>query len=257
MGMRLSLGAGIVVVTALVSGCGGSDSGGDSQVCSTLKIAGGAECPAPPKSIVVVRTNTGYCSGTFITKRQVLTAAHCFANGGSSGAAILSQYYSYSATNVQVHPSFNPSVPSDQNDVAIVTISADAPVDPVPLNTSVDLKDGDSVVTYGFGLDQNDDTYIGRIEAGEAPAKATSLDVISVSDFAIKSISDGSGDTCQGDSGGSLLITGNNGQPGVIAIVRAGPLPCQAEGGASDNTNIQADSVFNFIKSAAPGVRFN
>jgi hypothetical protein len=174
-----------------------------------------------------------------------------------SGAEILSQYYSYSATNVQVHPSFNPSVPSDQNDVAVVTIGTDAPVDPVPLTTSADVNEGDSVVTYGFGLDQNDETYIGRIEAGEAPAKATSLEIVSVSDFAIKSISDGSGDTCQGDSGGSLLLTGNNGQPGVLAIVRAGPLPCQPEGGVSDNTNIQASSVLNFIKSAVPGVTFN
>jgi hypothetical protein len=169
----------------------------------------------------------------------------------------LSQYFSYTATRVQVHPSFNPSVPSDQNDVAIVTIGADAPVDPVPLTTSANVQDGERVVTYGFGLDQNDDTYIGRIEAGEAPAKATSLEVISVSDFAIKSISDGSGDTCQGDSGGSLLYTGNNGQPGVIAIVRAGPLPCQPAGGVSDNTNIQAASVLNFITSAVPGLRFN
>jgi secreted trypsin-like serine protease len=257
MGKRGSFIAGVVVVSALVSGCGGSDGSGESETCDTLKIAGGVECPTPPKSIVVVRTNTGYCSGTFITKRHVLTAAHCFAGGGMSGAEILSQYYSYSATNVQVHPSFNPSVPSDQNDVAVVTIGTDAPVDPVPLTTSADVNEGDSVVTYGFGLDQNDETYIGRIEAGEAPAKATSLEIVSVSDFAIKSISDGSGDTCQGDSGGSLLLTGNNGQPGVLAIVRAGPLPCQPEGGVSDNTNIQASSVLNFIKSAVPGVTFN
>jgi secreted trypsin-like serine protease len=245
------------VIGSLMTGCsgGGSDSS-DSDVCSTLKIAGGSECYDPPKAIVVVRTPNGYCSGTFITTRQVLTAAHCFA-AGTSGVSILTQYFSYSAVKIQVHPSFNPNVPSDQNDVAIVTVGADAPVTPVPLRLSSDTQAGDTVVTYGYGLDQNDDTYGQRVESGEAALKATSLDVIGVSDFAVKSISDGSGDTCQGDSGGSLLIDGNNGQPGIVAIVRAGPLPCQSEGGPSDNTNIQASSVLNFITSAAPGVAVN
>jgi secreted trypsin-like serine protease len=186
----------------------------------------------------------------------VLTAAHCFSSG-TSGVTILTQYFSYSAVKVQVHPSFDPSVPSDQNDVAVVTVGSDAPISPVPLRLSSDLEAGDTVVTYGYGLDQNDETYGQRVESGEAALKATSLDVIGVSDFAVKSISDGSGDTCQGDSGGSLLITGNNGQPGIVALVRAGPLPCQAEGGPSDNTNIQAASVLNFITSVAPGVATN
>jgi len=246
------------MVAAIVSGCGGGggDSQPDSDVCSTLKIAGGAECPNAPSQIVVVRTTVGYCSGTFIAPNKVLTAGHCFADGGTS-ARILNQYFSFDSSRVQVHPNFNPYSPSDQNDVAIVTIGSNAPVSPVPINVSRGVATGDSVVTYGFGLDQNDDTYGGRIESGEAPLKATSLDIIGVSDFSVDSISDGSGDTCQGDSGGSLLLDGNNGQPGVVAIVRAGPAACQASGGASDNTNIQAASVLSFIRSAAPGARYN
>ncbi len=257
-GMRKLAGilvAGVCMGSALSACSGGSDSN-DSQVCSTLKIAGGSECYDPPKSIVVVRTPLGYCSGTFITKRQVITAAHCF-SAGTGGVSILTQYFSYAATKVQVHPSFNPNVASDQNDVAIVTVGADAPVDPVPLMLSSDTQAGDTVVTYGYGLDQNDDTYSQRVESGEAALKATSLDVIGVTDFAVRSISDGSGDTCQGDSGGSLLRNGNNGQPGIVALVRAGPLPCQPEGGPSDNTNIQASSVLDFITSVAPGVAVN
>ncbi len=251
----------LVTVVSMVSvamiGCGGGGgSDTDPSVCSTLKIAGGVECPDAPPEIVVVATSRGYCSGTFIAPNQVLTAGHCFADGGTS-ARILNQYSSYNSSRVQVHPSFNPYVPSDENDVAIVTINQNAPVSPVPINASRGVGVGDRVVTYGFGLDQNDETFIDRIENGEAPLKATSLDVIGVSSFAVESISDGSGDTCQGDSGGALLMNGADGQPGIVAIVRAGPAACQAEGGASDNTNLQAASVLNFVRSAAPGARFN
>jgi secreted trypsin-like serine protease len=247
----------VVAVSTALSACGGGGgSDTDSGVCSTLKIAGGAECPDAPNEIVVVRTSQGYCSGTFITPNKILTAAHCFADGGTS-ARVLNQYFSYGSSRVQVHPSFNPNVISDQNDVAIITIAQNAPVNPVPITTSRSTAAGDTVVTYGFGLDQSNDTYIGRIESGEAPLKATTLDVTAVSDFSVQSLSDGSGDTCQGDSGGSLLLDGNDGQPGVVAIVRAGPPACQPEGGPSDNTNLQAESVLSFVRSAAPGVNFN
>lgn len=258
MQVKLSLIAMVSVASITVAGCGGGGGGSDpvTDVCVTLKIAGGSECPDAPSQIVVVDTSVGYCSGTFITTNQVLTAAHCFADGGTS-ATIRSQYFSYRSSRVQVHPNFNPFSPSDQNDVAIVTIGQNAPVSPVPISRSRGVAVGDTVVTYGFGLDQNDDSYIGRIESGEAPLKATSLEVIGVSDFSVDSLSDGSGDTCQGDSGGSLLLDGNDGQPGIVAIVRAGPAACRVSGGPSDNTNIQAASVLSFVRSAAPGARFN
>jgi secreted trypsin-like serine protease len=254
---KLSVVTVVSMVSVVMCGCGGGDgTDTDPSVCSTLKIAGGAECPDAPAQIVVVGTSRGYCTGTFITRNQILTAGHCFADGGTS-ARIVNQYFSYNSSRVQVHPSFNPNVPSDQNDVAVVTIGENAPVTPVAINTSRGVAVGDSVVTYGFGLDQNDETVVERVENGEAPLKATSLDVIGVSDFSVDSISDGSGDTCQGDSGGPLLLAGTNGQQGIVALVRAGPAVCQAEGGASDNTNLQASSVSNFVRSVAPGARFN
>jgi secreted trypsin-like serine protease len=256
--MRAKVSLVMAAVAALVaSGCGGGGgSDPDTNVCSTLKIAGGSECTDPPNQIAVIVTSTSYCSGTFITPNQVLTAAHCFASGETS-ATILTQYFSYNSSRIQVHPSFNPFSPSDQNDVAVVTIGSNAPVTPVAINTSRKVSVGDTVVTYGFGLDQNDDTFVDRYERGEASLKATTLEVDGVSDFSVDSISDGSGDTCQGDSGGSLLLDGSNGQPGIVAIVRAGPAECQPEGAPSDNTNLQAASVLNFVKSAAPRATFN
>lgn len=247
----------VLSCSSVIAGCGGdSSNGGDSSVCSTLKIAGGSECFDAPKSMVVVRTSAGYCSGTFITPRHVLTAAHCFELGTSS-VSIQSSYFYYTAASVRIHPQFNASLASDEHDVAVVALSQDAPVAPVPINVSRPVQKGDSVVTYGFGLNESREDVYTRLENGDAPLKATSLDVIGVSAFSIDSISDGSGDTCQGDSGGSLLLDGQGGQPGVVAIVRAGPVACKKQGDPSDNTNLQNASVLNFVKGAAPGVRLN
>ena len=257
---KLSLVTVVSIVSVVMFGCGGGGGGdgadSDSSVCTTLKVAGGAQCPDAPAQIVVVATSRGSCTGTFITRNQVLTAGHCFSDGGTF-ARILNQYFSYESSRVQVHPSFNPDEISDPNDVAVVTIADNAPVSPVAINTSRGVVVGDSVVTYGFGLDEDNETFVDRFENGEAPLKATSLEVIGVSALSVDSISDGTGDTCRGDSGGSLLLTGSNGQAGIVAIVRSGPYACRTEGGASDNTNLQAASVLNFVRSAAPGARFN
>jgi len=247
---------GFFSLTSIVGCGGGGGGGGASDTCSTLRIAGGDQCPTPPAAVVAVLTSGGYCSGTFVTKRHVLTAAHCVWEG-SRGVRVESPYFRASATRTQVHPLFNPASDSDEHDLAVVTIGQDAPVTQVAINTSSLVQQGESVVTYGYGLDEKDQDAYDRISSGEAAVKATTLDVISVSDFAIESISDGSGDTCRGDSGGSLLRTGNNGQPGIVAIVRAGPYECLPEGGSSDNTNLQSSSNLNFLRGAAPGVRFN
>lgn len=261
MGRHLRLLFVVSLSLGMLNGCGGgggSEKGGDSSdPCTTLKIAGGQSCSSPPPAIAMVKLPSAYCSGTFITKRHVLTAAHCFEFGGASSTRIETPNFSYQAAAVSVHPSFNPSSISDTYDIAVVTIGSDAPVNPVPINTSRAVQVDDSVVTYGYGLDQNDQTAFARIVNGEAPVKATALNIIGVSPSSINSISNGTGDTCAGDSGGSLLLDGNNGSPGIVAVVRAGPSNCEIETGPSDNTNLQNPQILNFVRGVAPGAQLN
>lgn len=243
-----------VTVTLSAVACNGGGGGSDDgDPCGALKIAGGQGCDAPPNALAIVSSSSGYCSGTFITTRHVLTAAHCVE--GSGPYSIETSVLYTSVQRIQVHPQYNPAATSSEYDVAVLTIASNAPVSPVPLEESVPVAVGDQVVTYGFGLDQDGNSAYQRYLDGEAPLKATYLDVASVSDFSINTISDGSGDTCAGDSGGPALRTGSDGSYGIVALTRYGPLACEPyQPYQSENTNVQASSILNFIKGAAPGV---
>lgn len=244
---------GVVGVAACGGGGGSSSSDGP---CEALRIAGGEGCENPPPPIALLFTNSGYCSGAFITKRHVLTAAHCIPPRGSEIAVIIPGN-SFKASKSVKHPSYS-SFGVSPFDVAIVTIGTDAPVTPVPLKLSEDVNAGDSLVVYGFGYDEDQQSVLERAQKGESSLKATTLDVQSASPESIDTISDGSGDTCSGDSGGPLLQTGADGRYGVVAVVRAGPDLCVANSGLpSSNTNIQAAAIREFVLSRAPGVELN
>jgi len=248
---------GVLLTGCLVLSLFGCSGGGGSNddACLALKIAGGQECSTPPPAVAVVATKSGYCSGTFITNRDVLTAAHCMPSPGEELAVVIGGF-SARTTRARIHPLFS-SIGFSPYDVAVVTIGEDAPVTPVPINASVDVKEGDTVVLYGFGLDQNGRDVVDRVKKGGEALKATFLDVDKVSSDSIDTMSAG-GDSCSGDSGGPLLFKGSNGQYGVVAVVRAGPNFCKADSGfASDNTNLQFDEVREFVLRAAPRAQVN
>lgn len=251
--LRVALRLVVSVTFLAVSGCG--DNSKDDP-CLSLKIAGGNECEVQPLSVALVTFGTGYCSGTFITKRDVLTAAHCVPQGSGEILVITKSFSEKTLTFVR-HPDYIPGTLSD-NDVAVVTISRDAPVVPVPLLQSQLAQNGDSVVAYGYGLDQNRNDVVSRVEQGGMPLKATYLKVYSVDSSFIRTISDGGGDTCSGDSGGPILARGTDNDYGIISVVSFGPSLCRSDTGfASSSTNVQTTSVSEFILHHASSARIN
>lgn len=236
-----------------LTACGGSSK---QDPCRSLKIAGGNECEIRPLAVAAVVSNVGYCSGIFVTKRHILTAAHCIPGDGSE-LAVATKGFSEKSRRAVRHPGYKPGGLSP-NDVAVITIATDAPVTPVPLFQSESVEAGDWVVAYGYGLDENGNDVVRRVERGGLPLKATYLDVFDVTNESVRTISDGGGDTCRGDSGGPLVMRAEDGEFGVVAVVSFGPNTCVPDNGLpSDNTNLQTSTVSDFILQNVPGVEIN
>ena len=101
------------------------------------EVIGGVTDPGHWYVVMVGDSNGGFCSGSVVSKRTVITAGHCWGTGPD---AITHVYFDHgnplqrtriAATSTVRHPGYDDF--SLTNDLAMVQLSADAPVQPVPL----------------------------------------------------------------------------------------------------------------------------
>ena len=261
------------VILALVVGCGGGggsnrSSGPDNDACDVLglntRIVNGSTCAESNSPVVRLVINfsdgsSGTCSGTLITSRSILSAAHCFIDlENPSGARAISavatvEGIDQTVVNFVVHP--DAGVAADNasalNDVAVATLAQDVTTPTLPILVSSTPNHGDIISIYGYGIDQ--DGNFGGLRSGE-------MAIDSIDNDHIFALFNGTGsNTCGGDSGGPAVVQARdrdgNTFAALIGVTSTGALANCGSGDTSLFTNLQG-SVLSFLEASVSGARF-
>lgn len=211
---------------------------------SSAMILNGAECPTGSTAIVLLnmrdRRNfaVGACSGTVISDRAILTAAHCLKDEVETVRVFLGSGLQLTAAAFARHPAYQGNV---INDVGVVLMSEPIGRRPIPLLLGRDARVGETAVIAGWGRNQND--VPATFRAGTTVITAIGPVLETTFGPNVSSI-------CSGDSGGPILLSEN----GVWSI--AGVTSATSENICNTGTNfyvsVRNPAISSFILDRVP-----
>lgn len=183
---------------------------------------------------------SGYCTGTLIGPRTVLTAAHCISYAYATDAFTLDGVKVYSGLAV-VHPGYNPA--TLDNDVAVIQLNTlVSGVSPAGLGFEAP-RAGQSITLVGYGATNGTLDGLGTKRQG-----TNSIDAVASQSFTFSGSTGNESATCSGDSGGPSFNSKN--QRCVIGITSNGPTGCSGSGA---NIQMRVDVFMSWIKQNSVG----
>jgi secreted trypsin-like serine protease len=246
----------LLLVLAMVAGpsvYATSDDGGP-----TPWIIGGTPATEQMGNLVVyIQLDGGFCSGSIIAPRWILTAAHCIESRAEifGGSRIASERRSFGGATGFAHPSYTP--PGFAYDVGLYRLDSPHPLGSVAVSlpTSADPSvraPGTSTVAAGWGITslQGDRPSVLLSSAATIldDAMCAQLDAVFgttfASDVTFCTYADTTS-TCSGDSGGPVWSTAG-GQMVQIGLTSYGPGSCDLHSGVA-----YVPAVMDWITSTA------
>jgi hypothetical protein len=233
-------------VPTTTNGCGAI---GPAAAFGTA-IVNGTACSDPSSPVVLLilqdenQKSLGYCSGTVIGSRAILTAAHCLA-GASVAIVRTGGGERARSTTLKSFPGY-PDAPSSL-DAGVVLTDQDIGLPAFPVLASRDATIGEQAVIAGWGDDGSG--------AGRTLLRAGVVAVSVVRDIYIqtKYLGANSSGVCWGDSGGPLFVS--QGGAWVVAGVTAmmSTDSC-AVNGTSVFLELRNPSVQSFVFGLVPDI---
>lgn len=244
MGISLRRVAGFAVVCSLavLSGCAatGGKTGSDGDGRRGTPIVNGQETSDYPEAGVLLQQGQAFCTGTLIAPRSVLTAGHCVEGQDPSqfsfgiGASQDQLDFELSVAGAVAHPQFD--MQQLVNDVAVVTLGEDAPINPMPMNQAMDQTwIGRSVTLVGFGVDD------GPSQSNAGIKRMVDVTIDQVDATTLHYTTQQGQTACNGDSGGPAFAD-EGGQLVVAGITSYGDQNCQEYG-----VYTRVDAFLDFI----------
>ena len=248
----------VVLLSLSPAACGDAPDGGPDRPTSSHgdAIVGG-EIDHGHDGVALLHRDPGFiCTGTMIDDRVLLTAAHCIESvtpgdynvvGGTDLSGDDDPDYYLAVDEVHRHPGYDDV--SLDNDVAVVLLAEDSPVEPyrwLAEDPGDIYESGTEYTSVGYGEDDDGDSAVKRrVEIEIAEVYATEF-----------LGGDATGTICFGDSGGPAVveIDGYYTVIGVHSYIVAGN--CEDYGGMM-RTDAHAAFIENyaspFAGTAEPG----